>query len=115
MISRERLAQEYIKIIDIYYPEAGKLLEHCHVKPIDCYLKVKNKNYHYLCIYYPEKIAQQLLVKKPIFQEIAENMGLIEVIFLNANRIIRDPLSKIKHQQPRFWLELVWIASKSHP
>ncbi len=115
MISEQKLAQEYISIINNYYPETGKLLRHCHVQVIKSSLARKDKNYYYVGIYYPENLAQKLLVKKPIFQEIAENMGLIEVVFLNANRLIRDPLSKIKQQHPRFWLELAWIASQTHP
>jgi L-rhamnose mutarotase len=112
MISQEKLAQEYISIINDYYPETEKLLKKCYVRVIDFYLTRTKKNYYYIGVYYPESIAEQLLAKKPIFQEIAENMGLIEVVFLNANRLISDPLSKIKQEHPRFWLELVWIDSQ---
>jgi hypothetical protein len=115
MISGEKLTQEYLKIINDYYPETGKLLGQCYIKVINFYLAGTDKNYYYLGIYYPENIAQKLLVKKPILRDIAEKMGLIEVVFLNANRLVRDPLSKIKEQHPRFWLELAWIASQPHP
>jgi hypothetical protein len=41
-------------------------------------------------------------------------MGLAEVVFLNANRLVKDPLSKIKEQDFRFWLELCWIAKEAN-
>ena len=115
MISGDKITQEYISVVNNYYPKTGRLLKQCYVQVIEFYLARNNKKYYYLGIYYPENLAQKLLVKKPIFQEIAENMGLIDVVFFNANRLIRDPLSKIKQENPRFWLELAWIASQPHP
>ncbi|WP_242032761.1 hypothetical protein [Oscillatoria sp. FACHB-1406] len=53
--------------------------------------------------------------KQNALKDIAENMGLVEVIFLNANRIIRDPLSRLKQDDFRFWLELHWIAARDRP
>lgn len=110
MISRERLAREYIHVIYNYYHIAGQLLRHCLVKVLNLNSKSTNKHCYYLGIYYPERIGARLLEQQDIFKDAAENMGLIEVVFLNANNLVKDPQSKIKLQDFRFWLELCWIA-----
>ena len=114
MISREQLAQEYINIINNYYPIAGKLLSNCLVKIISLNADNRNKYCYYLGIYYPERIGKYLLQQQDVFRDAAENMGLIEVVFLNANYLVKDPLSKIKRQDFRFWLDLCWIAQKNN-
>ena len=111
MISREKLAKEYIKIINNYYPVASKLLNQCLVKILTFDSDRTNKHSYYLGIYYPNRIGMLLLAQQDVFHDAAENMGLIEVIFLNANNLIRDPYSKIRQQDFRFWLELCWIAN----
>ena len=110
MISREKIAQEYIKIVNSYYPIADRLLRHCLVKVLKFNTDRTNKNCYYLGIYYPERIGDRLLQQQDVFRDAAENMGLVEVVFLNANHLVKDPLSKIKQQDFRFWLELCWIA-----
>ncbi len=114
MISREQLAQEYINIINNYYPVAGKLLSHCLVKIIKLNADRRNKYCYYLGIYYPERIGEYLLQQQDVFRDAAENMGLVEVVFLNANHLVKDPLSKIKQQDFRFWLNLCWIAQTNN-
>jgi hypothetical protein len=49
--------------------------------------------------------------KKEILRELAENMGLIQVVCLNAKRLLRDPMSKLKQSEPRLWLELQLVAA----
>ncbi len=112
MISREQLAKEYIKIINNYYPVASRLLNQCLVKILTFHADRTNKHSYYIGIYYPHKIGDRLLAQQDIFRDAAENMGLIEVIFLNANSLVKDPYSKIKQQDFRFWLELCWIANE---
>ncbi len=112
MISREKLVTEYLKIINNYYPLAGRLLRHCLVRIFDFNVARTNKHFYYLGIYYPERIGDRLLQQQDVFRDAAENMGLAEVVFLNANHLIKDPLSKIKDQDFRFWLELCWIANE---
>ena len=113
MISREQLAKEYIKIINNYYPIAGRLLRHCLIKIIKLNAHRSQKNSYYLGIYYPERIIERLLQHQEVFRDTAENMGLVEVVFFNANRLVKDPRSKIKRQDFRFWLELCWIANEA--
>ncbi|MGV2830952.1 hypothetical protein [Myxosarcina sp. GI1(2024)] len=112
MISRERLAREYINVIYNYYPIAGQLLHYCLVKVLNFNSDGTNKHCYYLGVYYPEWLGGRLLEQQDIFKDAAENMGLIEVVFLNANHLVKDPRSKIKHQDFRFWLELCWIAER---
>ena len=110
MLSREQLAQEYINIINQYYPIAGKLLRHCLVKIIKLNSTYNRTYYYNLGIYYPDRIGQRLLEQQGVFRDAAENMGLREVIFFNANSLINNPNSMIKQQDFRFWLDLCWIA-----
>lgn len=49
--------------------------------------------------------------KKHLFREIAENMGLMQVVFMNATRLLRDPKSRLKQADPRLWLELHFVAA----
>ncbi|WP_036489364.1 hypothetical protein [Myxosarcina sp. GI1] len=110
MISRERLAREYINIIDNYYPKSSSLLRHCLVKILDFKTDRTNKYLYYLCIYYPNRVGDRLFEQQDIFKDAAENMGLVEVVFINANRLLRDPRSTLRQQDFRFWLELHWLA-----
>ena len=110
MISREKLAQEYINVVNQYYPIAGELLRQCLVKILKNNPVKSNKLYYYLAIYYPDRIGAQLLEKQDIFRDAAENMGLVEVIYRNANYLVANPHSIIKQKDYRFWLDLCWIA-----
>ena len=112
MISREELAQEYITIINNYYPVAGRLLSHCLLKVLTINSSHLKKNLYYIGIYYPDRIGRRLLEQQDIFRDAAENMGLVEVAFFNANHLVKDPQSTIIKQDFRFWLELCWIANE---
>lgn len=114
MISREKLVKEYIKIINNYYPVASKLLNQCLVKILTYNTSPTNQHSYYLGIYYPHRIGDRLLEQQDIFQDAAENMGLVEVVFLNANNLVQESHSKIKERDFRFWLELCWIANKAN-
>lgn len=110
MLEPEKLSEEFLQIACKYYPECREVLEFCYVKILECYLERSGKRLYYLGIYYPEGKIALLRPHQEAFKEIAENMGLIEVVYLNASRAIRDPLSRLKHENPRLWLELYWIA-----
>ncbi|NET53067.1 MAG: hypothetical protein F6K09_31695 [Merismopedia sp. SIO2A8] len=49
---------------------------------------------------------------KSAYREIAQNMGLSEVVCMNATRLVRDPMSKLRQEDQRLWLELQWIVSQ---
>ena len=48
MISGEKLAQEYINVINNYYPRAGKLLRHCLVKILRLHTNHNHKDHYYV-------------------------------------------------------------------
>ncbi|MEM8830060.1 MAG: hypothetical protein AAGE96_11985 [Cyanobacteria bacterium P01_G01_bin.19] len=111
MISRDAIAKEYINVINNYYPVASNLLSRCLVRVLELTAdRTKHRSY-YLCIYYLEKYGDRLLGHQDIFRDAAENMGLVEVIFISIDRLVKDPHSKIKQEDFRFWLELCWLAS----
>jgi hypothetical protein len=112
MISQERLAREFTQVIDRIYPKTGKLLHKCYVKVVEFYLRRLRKRYYYITIYCPEYLSSSLQLHKHLLKEVAENMGLIDVVFVNATRLLRDPMSKIKQEDARFWLELHWLVSQ---
>ncbi|ACK65844.1 conserved hypothetical protein [Rippkaea orientalis PCC 8801] len=109
---REKLVEEYIYLVNKYYPHIGYLLSYCYLTVIDGWSKKQERSYHYLGIYYAAQTGRSILLYQNELKELAENLGLFEVIFLNATRIVRDPLSNLKTQNPRLWLELYWIATK---
>ena len=112
MLSRESLTKEFISVVDNYYPSSGKILKHCYVKILECYIQKLGKRLYYIGIYYPQGMYNKLQAQQAKLKEIAENMGLIEVVFINATRLVRDPISKLKEENPRLWLELYWIATR---
>jgi hypothetical protein len=67
-----------------------------------------------LCIYYPHRIGKLLLAQQTVLHEAAENMGLVEVIFINVNNLVKDPNFKIRQQDFRFWLDLCWLANTAN-
>lgn len=110
MIDPAKLSEEFVSIATQYYPECQEILRICYVKILECYLERSGKRLYYLGIYYPEGMLDRVRERQEIFKEIADNMGLIEVVYLNASRLVRDPLSQLKYENPRLWLELYWIA-----
>jgi hypothetical protein len=115
MLDPETLSEEFVEIATKYYPDSREILEICYVKILECDLERSGKRLYYLGIYYPEGKLYQVQKQQEIFKEIADNMGLMEVVYLNASRLVRDPLSRLKHENPRLWLELYWIAlHKNH-
>ena len=111
MITEDILAQEFIRVVNDYYPSVGELLEGCHVKVITCFWGRPAKRFQYIGIYCREDIMPYIEAKKEILRELAENMGLIQVVCFNANRLLRDPMSKLKQSEPRLWLELQLMAA----
>ncbi len=110
MISREKLAKEYVRIINDYYPVASRLLNQCLVKILTLNSDRTSETHYYLGVYYPHRLGKLLLAQQTVFHNAAENMGLVEVIFINVNNLVEDPNSKIRRQDFRFWLELCWLA-----
>jgi hypothetical protein len=106
MFTSEQLTREFIAIVDDFYPQIGFLLQKCCVRVINAYSKANRKHFRYIGIYCTEDLITVVQKQKYALREIAENMGLIEVVCINATRLLRDPMSNLKYTDPRFWLEL---------
>lgn len=114
MIKEEDLAQEFTTVVNHFYPKAGAVLHHCHVKVIESYVARLRKRLYYIGIYCPEGILTEVQAQKDVLKEVAENMGLVEVVCLNATRLLRDPMSNLQETKPRLWLELQWLVSQGN-
>ncbi|MBD2773898.1 hypothetical protein [Iningainema tapete] len=106
MISEDILAKEFLRVVNHYYPKVGKLLDGCYVKVITSYWGRPRKRLQYVGIYCSKEIMPYVQAQKYVLREVAENMGLVQVVFLNATRLLRDPMSKLKSADPRMWLDL---------
>lgn len=111
MLSRDYLTQEFIHLIQTYHPNAGIILNDCYVKILECYVERSKKQFYYLGIYYPDYLQFVIQENHDTFKDIAENIGLVEVVCINATRIVRDPVSRLKQDNPRLWLELHWVVA----
>ncbi|NEO98413.1 MAG: hypothetical protein F6K58_07010 [Symploca sp. SIO2E9] len=112
MISEEQLVQEFTTVVDRFFPRAGELLHHCSVKIIKYYCGRPRQLFQYIGIYCPQHLLVSVEDHKSAYREIAQNMGLSEVVCMNATRLVRDPMSKLKQEDQRLWLELHWIVSQ---
>jgi hypothetical protein len=112
MLSREYLTQEFTDLIQKLYPEAGIILSYCYVKILECYIERSKKKFYYLGIYYPDNIQFKVKEYHNSIKEIAESIGLVEVVYISATKIVRDPVSRLKKDNPRLWLELYWVVTQ---
>jgi hypothetical protein len=81
------------------------------VKVITSFWGRPAKRFQYIGIYCSDDIMPLVQSQKEILREVADNMGLIQVVCLNAKRLLRDPLSKLRQSEPRLWLELHLVAA----
>ncbi|RCJ41059.1 hypothetical protein A6770_36395 [Nostoc minutum NIES-26] len=119
MITEEDLAQQFTVIIKHTHPRVWELLRHCYVKVINsksylttASIKTCIRHTRYIGIYCPKRLINALEVEKNLLREVAEYVGLVEVVCLNANNLVRDPLSNIKEAYPQLWLDLLWIVTQ---
>ncbi|MDP5338432.1 MAG: hypothetical protein NWQ28_07620 [Nodularia sp. (in: cyanobacteria)] len=111
MIAEHILAKEFTRVVTHYYPTLGELLDGCHVKVITCFWGRPARRLQYIGIYCSEKMLPYVQAQKDVLRELADNMGLIQVVCMNGSRLLRDPMSKLKHTNPRLWLELQWVTT----
>ncbi|MCC5635656.1 hypothetical protein LC593_07285 [Nostoc sp. CHAB 5844] len=111
MITEDIIAKEFIRIVSEYYPKVGELLDGCHVKVITCFWGRPARRLQYIGIYCSEEMLPYVREQQRILRDIADNMGLVQVVCMNAKRLIRDPKSKLKDTDPRLWLELQMVAT----
>ncbi|MEH2258743.1 hypothetical protein [Nostoc sp.] len=110
MIAEDILAKEFTRVVNHYYPQVGELLDGCYVKVITCFWGRPARRLQYIGIYCSDEMISCVQAQKEILREVANNMGLIQVVCMNAKRLLRDPMSKVKENNPRLWLELQWVA-----
>lgn len=111
MIAEDILAKEFTRVVSHYYPSVGELLDGCYVKVITCYWGRPAKRLQYIGIYCSSEMKPYVQAQKEILREIADNMGLVQVVCINAKPLLRDPMSKLRQTNPRLWLELQWVAT----
>ncbi|MBH8551685.1 hypothetical protein I8751_04700 [Nostocaceae cyanobacterium CENA357] len=119
MITEEDLAQQFNVIIEHTHPSLWQLLRHCYVKVINPHFYLRgacikaNISYaQYIGIYCPDRIISDVIAQKNLLREVAEYLGLVEVVCLNANNLVRDRLSNLKDIYPHLWLDLLWIVTQ---
>ncbi|EAZ92911.1 hypothetical protein [Crocosphaera chwakensis] len=112
---REKLVHEYRHFVNASYPYIHSLLNNCYLKIIDGCLNPISSPYYYLGIYYAGRNGKEVTLYKNELRKIANRFSMIDIVFINAKRIIRDPASTLKKENPRLWLELYWVASKVTP
>ncbi|WP_231866951.1 MULTISPECIES: hypothetical protein [unclassified Anabaena] len=111
MIAEDILAKEFTRVVNQYYPKVGELLDGCHVKVITCFWGRPVRRLQYIGIYCSDEMLPHVQAHKEILRELAENMGLVQVVCMNAKRLLRDPLSKLKDNDPRLWLDLHMVTN----
>ncbi|MBN3882007.1 MAG: hypothetical protein V7K64_32040 [Nostoc sp.] len=119
MITEEDLAQQFNVIIQHAHPQIWESLRQCYVKVINPKPYLTRANIktcipytRYIGIYCPDRLIGAVAEQKNLLKEVAEYVGLIEVVCLNANNLMRDRLSNIKQTYPQLWLDLLWIVTQ---
>ncbi|MEH2212339.1 hypothetical protein [Nostoc sp.] len=119
MITEEDLAQQFNVIIEHTHPRVWKLLSQCYVKIINPHphltrvnMKTCIRHAKYIGIYCPDRLISTVVEQKNLLKEVAEYLGLVEVVCLNANNLMRDRLSNLKQAYPQLWLDLLWIVTQ---
>ncbi|MEH2268652.1 MAG: hypothetical protein V7K68_09510 [Nostoc sp.] len=119
MITEEDLAQQFNVIIQHAHPRIWESLRQCYVKVINPKPYLTRANIktcipytRYIGIYCPDRLVGAVVEQKNLLKEVAEYVGLVEVVCLNANNLMRDPLSNIKQTYPHLWLDLLWIVTQ---
>ncbi|MCC5658829.1 hypothetical protein LC608_17925 [Nostoc sp. XA010] len=114
MITEEDLAQQFTLIIEQAHPRAWKLLSQCYLKVLNS----KSKGAYiphakYIRIYCPDRLIAAIVAEKNLLIEVAEYLGLVEVVCVNATNLLNDPKSQIKKVYPQLWLDLQWIVTQN--
>ncbi|MTJ09832.1 MULTISPECIES: hypothetical protein [unclassified Anabaena] len=113
MITEEKLADNFNTIIEEMHPRVWELLRHCYVKVITpCLMRSCIAPVSYIGIYCPQEIFASIVTEKNLLREVAKYLGLAEVVCLNATKLLRDPLSRVKKDYPHLWLELIWMTTQ---
>lgn len=109
MVIEDYLAQEFTLAIASLYPELNPLLEQCYLKVVERLVRRLSKRFYCAVIYSPESLFPEIKHQQPRFREVARSVGMTDAVCINATPLVRDPLSKLKQEDHRLWLELHWL------
>lgn len=113
MITESDLVQQFTIIVNHSFPQLGECLRYCYIKVIQSSLRKHCvRSLPYIGIYCPDSMIAVLKEQKDVLKDVAQHLGLAEVVCINASRLLRDPQSKLKDAHPRLWLELHWMLTQ---
>ena len=110
MLTEEVLVQKFTTIAQGRCPRLGELLQYCHVELINSYWGYPPKLIRHFVVYYPNMLSASVNAYQDIFRGVAQDLGILDAVCINATRIIRDRSSRLKEKNPVLWLELQWVA-----
>ncbi|GAB1545511.1 hypothetical protein NUACC21_81870 [Scytonema sp. NUACC21] len=110
----QELVEEFITIINKSFPEVRALLKYCSVQLVQSFWGQSQEHFlPYIAIYCPNSLFLSVKAQISVFRQVVKYLGLAEVVCLNATRLLQDPKSTLKHDNPQLWLELQWITAES--
>ena len=112
MLTEEALVQKFTTVVKDRCPELSGLLQYCHVELVSFYWGKQQKLLQHFVVYSPSQLFTSVNDYIGIFRGVAQDIGLSDVICMNATRIIRDPGSTLKQRNPILWLELQWVVGQ---
>ena len=115
MLTEAHLTQEFTKLVERTYPQVSDLLRQSHLKLVTVWWGKPRKRLDYIAIYCSDALFQAVIAHKEAYRSISRYMGLAEPVCINATRLLRDPMSRLKEDAPRFWLELHCLLPSHSP
>lgn len=113
MITESDLVEQFTIVINHYEPQLGECLRHCYIKVIQSsWKKHCDRSLPYIGIYCPDSMIAVVKEQKDVLKDVAQHLGLAEVVCINASRLLRDPQSKLKDAHKSLWLELHWMLTQ---
>ncbi len=110
MLTQEILVQKFITVVEERNPKLGELLCYCHIRLVNSYWGYPQKLIQHFVVYCPSLLFASVNTYKNILKAVATDLGISDVVCMNATRIIRDPALRLKQKNPALWLELQWVA-----
>jgi hypothetical protein len=110
-MAEDILAREFTTTVTQFCSRLGELLSHCHVKVIRYEWRQSHQGLQCIAVYCPSVVWPSIDARRERLRSLAKELGIADVICLNATSLLRDPVSQIAQADPRFWLELQWIAA----
>ncbi|MEA5574528.1 hypothetical protein [Calothrix sp. UHCC 0171] len=112
MLTQELLLQKFTTVLKQRCPQLSSLLQYCHIELVNHHWGQPPKVSLHFVVYSPNNLFTEVSTYKPIFREVANNLGIPEAICMNATRIISDRASTLKERNLVLWLELQWIVTQ---